>query len=253
MKKSILGLMGVAVASLLVMGCATKEVKGSGIKGKSGKMVSNKIEIVDYQGASFGSEIPQWVIEIGNGNYSSSVLAKIMPDLKGKKTFVTIAQGDNLEFVKQWTDLVDVEVQVGDTMQRVVGKAVSASETGSSSETGKNADPTELSRKLDLYKQAVSAVEVNGLEKVSSYWIEKTVTNKKDKVTKDVFEYYAVWAMDQKRFDTQVDAAMANVKDNSAEGAELRKALGEKLKNTMISSNSADVNEEADEQIVYAE
>ena len=27
----------------------------------------------------------------------------------------TIAEGDNYEFVKQWTDLVDVEVQVGDT------------------------------------------------------------------------------------------------------------------------------------------
>ena len=245
--------MVVAVTSFMVMSCASTTVKGSGIKGKSAKMAKNKIEVVDYQGASFGSEIPQWVIEVGNGNYSASVLTKVMPDLKGKKTFVTIAQGDNLEFVKQWTDLVDVEVQVGDTMQRVVGKAVSASEKGTSSETGKEADPTELQRKLDLYKEAVSAVEVNGLEKVSSYWIEKTIINKKNKVSKDVFEYYAVWAMDQDRFDAQVDAAMANVADNTSEGAELKKALGAKLKNTMISSNSSDINEESDDLVIYAE
>lgn len=58
-------------------------------------MRTAKTEILDYQGALFG---------------------------------VVTAVGDNLDFVKQWTDLVDIEVQVGDTMQRIVGKAVSTVE-----------------------------------------------------------------------------------------------------------------------------
>ena len=54
-----------------------------------------------------------------------------MPGINGKKAFVTIARGDNLAFTQQWTDLVDIEVQVGDEMQRIVGKAVSASHSPS--------------------------------------------------------------------------------------------------------------------------
>ena len=103
-----------------------------------------------------------------------------MPGVQGKKTFVTIARGDNLDFTKEWTDLVDVEVQVGDQMQRVVGKAVSAAQKGRSSQTGDEKDPTKLEQELNMYKQAVSAVELNGLEKIASYWIQKEVKTAKD-------------------------------------------------------------------------
>lgn len=245
--KKIISVAFIAAALALVMSCASTSVKGSGYKGKAPTVAKSQVEIIDYQGASFGSEIPQWVVLVSQGQYSNTVLSQSMPDLKDKKVFVTIAQGDNLEFVKQWTDLVDVEVQVGDTMQRVVGKAVSASEAATAKETGKESDPTEVERKLNMYKEAVSTVEVNGLEKVASYWIEKKVTsNKKD--VKDVFEYYAVWAMDQKKFDTQLDAAMKNVKDNTSEGAALKKALSAKLTGIVVSSNSADVENDADDQ-----
>ena len=124
MKKSIFILS--IVATVLLGSCATTKVAGSGIKGKAAKVQKNYVTILDYQGASFGSEIPQWVVEIGNGNYSAEYLSPIMPGISGKKPFVVVARGDNLEFTKQWADLVDVEVQVGDEMQRIVGKAVSA-------------------------------------------------------------------------------------------------------------------------------
>lgn len=240
--KRLIGFAAALTALALFAGCASSSVKGSGVKGKAGKMVSSKIEIVDYQGASFGKEIPEWVMLVAEGQYSTNVLSKAMSDLKNKKVFVTLAQGDNLEFVKQWTDLVDVEVQVGDTMQRVVGKAVSASEVAGGKEVGKDAQPTELERSLSMYKEAVSAVEVNGLEKVASYWIEKIVTDKnKNKI--ESFEYYAVWAMDKDRYDRQIDAAMDSVQDNTSEGEKLKEILRTKLADVMISSNSAAVEE----------
>ena len=251
--KKIITAVVIAAALVSVMGCATKQVKESNYKGNAPVVAKSKIEIVDYQGASFGKPIPEWVLLVSDGQYSSSVLSQAMPDVKGKKVFVTIAEGDNYEFVKQWTDLVDVEVQVGDTMQRVVGKAVSASETATAKETGKEADPTEVERKLNLYKEAISTVEVNGLEKASSYWIEKRVTNDKKEI-KDSFEYYAVWTMDQKKFDTQLDAAMKNVKDNTSQGEALKKVLSKKLSNLVISSNDKTVEDDADDQnIVIAE
>jgi len=248
--KKIVNMAICALAAVLLAGCATTTTKGSGIKGKSSKMAKVKTEIVDYQGASFGSEIPEWVVLAAEGQYSTAVLSKSMPGLEKKKVFVTIAQGDNLDFVKQWTDLVDIEVQVGDTMQRVVGKAVSASESAKSTATGKTTDPTEMERKLDMYKEAVSAVEVNGLEKVASYWIEKVVTRSKKDV-RDVFEYYAVWAMDQKQFDAQLNAALSNVADNTSEGVALKATLREKLSGMMISSNELEVEEAAEPEFNF--
>lgn len=248
MKKSIFIL--AAVAALSFIGCQTTQVSGSGIKGKAAKVQKNYVTILDYQGASFGSEIPQWVVEIGNGNYSSAYLSSIMPGVSGKKLFVVVARGDNLEYTKQWVDLVDVENQVGDEMQRVVGKAVSASQKGRSKQIGDEKQATVLEQELNMYKQAVSAVELNGLEKIASYWIQKEVKpSKKSKDSKVYYEYYAVWGMSQKLYNTQITAAMASVEDNTDEGKALKETLSLKLQNMMITSNDETVSEEADESL----
>lgn len=236
-----------ACAVLAVTGCGTtSSVKGSGIKGEQPEMATSKAKIVDYQGAAFGTEIPQWVVQVAQGEYSESALSKVMPDLKGRKIFVTMADGDNLEFVKQWTDLVDVETQVGDTMQRVVGKVVSASEDAKAKESGKDTDPTEVERKLKLYKEAVAAVEINGLEKTASYWVEKQTGSQKDGNYKDVYEYYAVWSMDKSIYDAQLNAALQNVKDNTSESETLKKMLKDKLSTIVLTSNDLAAEDSAD-------
>lgn len=246
MKKSIVIL--AAVAALSFTGCETTKVSGSGIKGNAAKVQKNVVTILDYQGASFGSEIPQWVVEIGNGNYSADYLSSIMPGVKGKKPFVVVARGDNLEYTKQWADLVDVENQVGDEMQRIVGKAVSAAQKGRSKQLGDAKEATSLEQELNMYKQAVSAVELNGLEKIASYWIQKEVKpSKKSEESKVYYEYYAVWGMSQKLYDAQIAAAMSSVDDNTDEGKALKETLSLKLQNMMITSNDETVSEEADE------
>jgi len=240
MKKmsKVVSLFITAAVLFAVTGCGTtSSVKGSGIKGSKPTMAASRAKIIDYQGAAFGAEIPEWVIKVAEGEYSETALSTIMPALKGRKIFVTMADGDNLEFVKQWTDLVDVETQVGDTMQRIVGKVVSASEDAKAKETGKEADPTEVNRKLKLYKEAVAAVEINGLEKTASYWVEKQTGTKKEGNFKDVYEYYAVWSMDKKVYDTQLNAALDNVKDNTSEAETLKKTLKNKLNDLVLSSN----------------
>jgi hypothetical protein len=239
--------MTTAAALLTAAGCRTvTAVKGSGIKGEKPEMAASKAKIIDYQGAAFGTEIPEWVIQVAQGEYSESALSKVMPNLKGRKIFVTMADGDNLEFVKEWTDLVDVETQVGDTMQRVVGKVVQASEDAKAKETGKESDPTEVDRKLKLYKEAVAAVEINGLEKTASYWVEKQTGSVKTGNNKDVYEYYAVWSMDKSIYDAQLNAALQNVKDNTSESENLKKMLKDKLSNLVLTSNDLSVENTAD-------
>ena len=240
-----------ALAALCFLSsCGTTKVTGSGIKGKAPKVQKNYVTILDYQGASFGSEIPQWVVEIGNGNYSAEYLSPIMPGISGKKPFVVVARGDNLEFTKQWADLVDVENQVGDEMQRIVGKAVSASQKGRSKQTGDVKDATLLEQELNMYKQAVSAVELNGLEKIASYWIQKEVKpSKSSKESKVYYEYYAVWGMNKKLYDIQIQNALNSIDDNTDEGKALKETLSLKLQNMMITSNDEELLSEAEETL----
>lgn len=249
MKKSILILS--VVTALVFAGCGTtKTVKGSGIKGNAAKVQKSYVTILDYQGASFGSEIPQWVVEIGNGNYSAEALLPILPGISGKKPFVVVARGDNLEYTRQWADLVDVENQVGDEMQRIVGKAVSAVQKGRAKQVGDTKDATVLEQELNMYKQAVSAVELNGLEKIASYWIQKEVKpSKNSKESKVYYEYYAVWGMNKKLYDLQIQSALDGVEDNTDEGKALKETLSLKLQNMMITSNDETIIEEADEVI----
>lgn len=91
---------------------------------------------------------------------------------------------------------------------------------------------------------------IYSLEKVASYWIEKVVTRSKKDV-RDVFEYYAVWAMDQKQFDAQLNAALSNVADNTSEGVALKATLREKLSGMMISSNEPEVEEAAEPEFNF--
>ena len=101
-----------------------------------------------------------------------------------------------------------------------------------------------------MYKQAVSAVELNGLEKIASYWIQKEVKpSKKAKESKVYYEYYAVWGMTKKLYDAQIQSAMSSIEDNTDEGKALKEALSLKLQNMMITSNNEEVNTEAEETL----
>ncbi|MBQ7882231.1 MAG: hypothetical protein IJ312_05925 [Treponema sp.] len=248
MKKKFLSVLCASALTFALISCATTSVKKTGIKGNAATIKKNYIQILDYQGASFGSEIPLWVVEIGSGNYSSEYLKSIMPGIAGKKVFVTVARGDNLAFTQQWTDLVDIEVQVGDEIQRVVGKAVSASQKGRAKQTGDAKDSTVLEQELNMYKQAVSAVELNGLEKIASYWIQKEVKpTKNSKESKIYYEYYAIWGMKEGFYNSQIKNAMDNIDDNTDEGRALKSALSKKLRNIMITSNDETLNKEVEE------
>ncbi len=251
MKKSAL-LSVLMILVLVFASCATTVVKGSGMKGKDATMAKIQIEVVDYQGNGFGP-IPEWVRLVAQGQYDASVLSTVMPGLEGKVAFVTIGRGDNLEFVKQWTDLVDVEVQVGDTIQRVVGKSVEAKMNASRETEGMEASPSEVEQSVNMYKKAVSAVELNGLKKTASSWTQIRQFDEKTKETKDYFEYYAVWTMDEKQYNAQLNEAMKNIADNTAGGKRLLDSVVADVTNTpvMISSNNEEINSAADDFLLY--
>ena len=202
MKKLIYGIT-VFFAFVVLSGCTTTKVAGSGMKGKSASVKTGKRVIVDYQGATLGKEIPKWVELLVEGQYSQPVLKTVMPNLENKKVFVTMGRGDNLDFVQTWSDLVDIETEVAGTLERVAGKAVEAEMKGKASAKGKEVDSTELERIINMYRASLVNVRFSGLERIASYWLETQVIDGKN-IQDDYFEYYAVWAMDENLFDKQL-------------------------------------------------
>ena len=234
---------------VFLFGCATTKTAGSGIKGKSASVKTGKRVIVDYQGATLGKEIPEWVTLLVEGQYSQKVLSSVMPNLEHKKVFVTMGRGDNLDFVQTWTDLVDIETEVAGTLERVAGKVVEAEMNGKASASGKTVEPSEVDRTVNMYRASLVNVRISGLERVASYWIETQVKDGK-KVTDDYFEYYAVWAMDEKLFDKHLKEAMAKVDETTTEAQELKQIVSAKLRDSIAISNDEAVVQEADASVV---
>ncbi len=128
----------------------------------------------------------------------------MMPDVEGKKTFVTICYGDNLEFVRQWTDLVDVETEVASTLSRVAAKAVQASMTGSAATEGAvRTDATKVQQNMDMYRTSLSSVRFSGLEKTAQFWTQSQKVRGKEKEA-PFYSYYAVWTIDKALFQQQL-------------------------------------------------
>lgn len=250
--KNVFGIVAAMATLALFASCKTTSVQGSGLKGADPKMSVGKTAIIDYQGRELGGEIPLWVKELANGNYSESALSKIMPDVKGKKIFVTIGYGDNLDFVRQWTDLVDVETEVTSSLERVAVKAVQAEMTGSSASAGsQTVNPAEIQKNQDMYRASLSSVRVTGLEKIAQYWILSQVVDGKTVLTEPKYSYYAVWGIEKKIYETHIDEAMSKINDTTTEGEMLKKMVREKLVEKLsISSNDATVLSAADESVL---
>ena len=247
--KKLLFLSTIATVLLLASCGTTNKVEGSGIKAKDPKVATAKVILDEWQGSELGGEIPQWVVELANGNYGEVALAKVMPDIKGKKTFVTIGYGDNLDFVRQWTDLVDVETEVASTLSRVAAKAVQAEMQAKTAESGqKRVDPTETEKTLNMYRTSLTSVRFSGLEKLAQFW---TLSHKqKGKESYDSkYSYYSVWTIDKKMFEDQLNAAMKNIEETSTEERALKDMVRQKLADQLsVSTNSDEENNKADEE-----
>ena len=252
MKKLLVAAFAV-VSALMAVSCgSTKSVQESKFKGSEPDMKVVKRQILDYQGAEFGSAVPQWVVDLSAGQYSESALTKSMPDLKGKKIFVTIANGDNLEFVRQWTDLVQVETEVASSLERVAAKAVEARMSGDGAQEGTETTKKQsIEQTLNMYRTSLTSVRFSGLEKTAQYWtLSQKVDGKKQPMGDPYYTYYAVWTMEKDLFDSQLNTAIKNIDETSTEAKELKAIVRQKLSQELsVASNDEEVKAESDDFI----
>ncbi len=189
--------LAVAATSLLAFGCASTNSKPV--------VINAPIQVlrVDWQGAPTGRPIPSWVDEVVDGN-SASVAKALNIDTKTNKVFVVSARGKNLEFLKTWTDNVEVVSEVTQTLSRVVSNDIRANSKGSEED---------LKRDVDTGLKVCNLIHVSGLEKKNQYWIKtRTAKIPGAKAEKDfddpIFTYYVVYSMDLASYNDAVAKAM---------------------------------------------
>ena len=240
MKKILFAILGLALAFTAVS-CGTTEVKGTGIKSEAPTLATNKKVIVDYSGNALGRQIPEWVLLVSDGNHNAKAYESILPDMKNKKIFVTEAKGPNLDFLREWTDLVDIESQVSASLERVVGSAIKASSTGSAGSASTNVSTktdAEMSKELETYRASLQNVRLTGLEKSNEYWIELMELDADGNPVDRYYTYYSIWAMDKNIYQEQLEAAMERVQETTTESEKLKAIIGQQLEATMNEATS---------------
>ena len=92
---------------------------------KKAKQAKMKIEIMNRPGMALGTEIPKWVEAVLEGD-NKTIAKSLKIDLKEYQIFVFSNQGTDLEFLKTWTDQVDVQRQVANSFSMAVGQSANA-------------------------------------------------------------------------------------------------------------------------------
>lgn len=204
---------------------------------KKGKEAKIKIEVVNRPGMPLGTEVPSWVVSVLEGD--NKKVAKALK-LEDKQIFVFSNQNTDLEFLKTWTDQVDVQRQVANSFSMAVGQSANAVFQGTSG------DETKKKMAIDQTVKALSAIEMNGLLKEASYWMQfrrpkqgiKVKKNSPDSAYDYYYEYYVVFAMDKKIYDAQLTAALNGIEDNASETVLLKKALSENLRAPLMDKSA---------------
>lgn len=203
------------------------------------KVVANKSELVDWQGATVGKDIPKWVECVTDGD-NKGVGKALNIDEKENMIFVLDGRGADLDFVKVWVDNVDARREVSTSISQIVATTTTATLNGMD-----NVDGTTKSKMYNDATQMASAIELNGLMKGASYWVKtrtlKVGVNKKKATDADYtveYTYFVVFTMNRTNYEAQLNSAMTTLDDNTSEEAYLKRVLAEKLSQTILPGNT---------------
>ena len=227
MKKSLKSLVFLGIALTL---CLTS-VSAEKLKGKKAKMKTGTPEVIDYQGQALGSAIPDWVVAIGDG--SQKRVKKSLGITNKETAFILQNKGNDLDFLKTWTDQVDVRAEVASSIEQTIAQTVQ------SELEGKEVDKQTKARAIKIYSSSMTNLTVNGLTKEASYWIETRTPKpgvKKAKKVEDYnyeYTYFVVYSINTKLYESQLKAAMDNVEDNDDQTQFLKDVLTQKLLSTI--------------------
>lgn len=228
MKRVILSLL-MAFALVGVLASCGSTLK---LKGEEPVMNTGRPEVIDYQGLALGSQIPDWVVAIGDG--SERRVRKSLDIPSSMQIFILQNKGNDLDFLKAWTDQVDARAEIASSIEQTIAQTVQ------SEMEVRQADTQQKIKAAKIYSATMTNVTLNGLFKEDYYWI-KTRTPKVDvknpKLATDYnyeYTYYVVYTLDKELYERQIKQAMDDIEDNDDQTVFLKDVLSDKLMSTIL-------------------
>ena len=231
MKRIILSaLTALALVGLLASCGSTLKLKGA-----DPVMMTGTPEIIDYPGLALGSQIPDWVIAIGDG--SQKRVRKSLDIPNSKQIVILQNKGTELDFLQIWTDQVAAKAEIASSIEQTIAQTVQSEI--SLQDAGKQVDE----KSAKIFSASMTNVTVNGFEKECDYWIKTRtpqIDSKNQKVVKEYKEeytYYTVWSIDKDLYQRQLQQAMDDIEDNDDQTQFLKEVLSDRLMSSIVVSS----------------
>ena len=158
-------------------------------------------EMIDWKGASVGSEIPSWVVDAVDQNYKA---ISQLPQFENKLIFFAEDQGKNLDMLKSWVNNFNVQGAFSKSVSNFVISKFGGEQAGS-----KNDETSESF--LKEITSTYSKTEINGLSKELDYWVKTRYIDNDKKTSEDIYQYFVVYAIDKNELKLQLDRALGLV------------------------------------------
>ena len=188
----------VLVLLSLVISCASKPVVE-----EEKPVVSKSVEreMIDWKGASIGSDIPEWLYSAVDNDVMAIAT---LPQFENKVIYFAEEQGKNLDLLKSWVNNFNVQSTFSRELSNFVIAKFGGEQNGS-----KNEEDVEMY--LNELVSTCSKAEINGLGKKLDYWVKtRYKDNELDTIT-DTYQYFVVYAIDKDDLRLQLDRVLGKV------------------------------------------
>ena len=158
--------------------------------------MAQRPKIIDWQGAAYGTEIPEWARIILQGDEVDKI--QKLPEFSKKYVKFASARGQDVDLLKAWA-----AADAADTISRSITQNVT-SELGTAVSGNKDDEAT-----VKMAEQAIgifSSNKISGFEKSREFWVQL-----QDKSGKTEFEYVVLYSIDQDNFQEQIDLALGKI------------------------------------------
>ena len=218
MKKTIIFTVAITLA-LMLSSCASTPKAGKpqvAVKGLHA-------EFTDWQSASVGGNVPEWVQAVLEADSEDSVRS-LLKKPKGYRIWTMDNQGEKLDALKTLTDNFDIQARVASSISQNVAQEAERIQKAE----GATNEAAITEQAAVVASMVTTNLTLNGLERVTSYWTKYYMADKKGNPVagesgKERYHYIVVMGMEGARFNEQLDAAMKKISENSSEDEYLRK------------------------------
>ena len=176
MKKSIFAIMASSVVLLASCGSTGKTPKLTN-EYTQAKSAGNHAEYIDWQGLAANGDLPEWYSNVLNAR-GEGALKKALASEKGEydnyRLWAVNAMGEDLDAIRTMTDSFDIQSAVSASIAQNVAQVADRQRDLE----GPGSKITQES-KAQVVDMITKNVTLNGLERITSYWAQYEIQNKK--------------------------------------------------------------------------